>query len=100
MQICFSFQFFLNQCTAVFSRLAFLVQIVTIFSYRLVAEIDDVLGDKHEIEFDDLGRLKYMGQVYSSILLSSGATGGLGGHVPPVLPRIGFPIRPNSMRTS
>ena len=41
-----------------------------------MAEIDDVLGDKHEIEFDDLGKLKYMGQVNSSILLSNGATGG------------------------
>ena len=31
--------------------------------FRLVAEVGEVLGDKDEIEFDDLARLKYMGQV-------------------------------------
>jgi len=29
---------------------------------RLVAEVNKVLGDKDEIEFDDLGQLQYMGQ--------------------------------------
>ena len=29
----------------------------------MVAEVEEVLGDKDEIEFDDLARLKYMGQV-------------------------------------
>ena len=42
--------------------------IIHVFS-RLVAEVDEVLGDKHEIEFDDLGRLTYMGQVQPFVFL-------------------------------
>ena len=34
-----------------------------------MAEVDEVLGDKDEVEFEDLGQLKYMGQVHSHMLL-------------------------------
>ena len=34
-----------------------------------MAEVDEVLGDKDEVEFDDLGQLKYMGQVHVHMLL-------------------------------
>jgi len=35
---------------------------------RVVAEVEEVLGDKDEIEFDDLARLKYMGQCIKETL--------------------------------
>ena len=34
-----------------------------------MTEVNKVLGDKDEVEFDDLGQLQYMGQVRFKLLL-------------------------------
>ena len=35
---------------------------------RLQDEVDDVMGSRREVEYEDLGKLEYCGQVFKEIL--------------------------------